>query len=147
MGIGSPGFPMRSAAMSSLLSWKSRGSDPAFLIHSAGNEHFLAKTCWLFSKPSASYRERWASQYACRSMGVQGAMIPRSRVPATGTLFSIRRNNIPMDKTDLTAHLGLQTQSCFQRTKQAHSPCSRVPATGTLFPLAASSRNTFPKDK
>ena len=71
---------MRSAAMSSLLSWKSRGSDPAFLIPSAGNGHFLAKTSWLFSKPSAAYRERWASHHARRSLGTQGAVIP-SRHP------------------------------------------------------------------
>ena len=77
MGIGSPGSPMESAAMSSLLSWKSRGSGPAFLIHSLGDGHFLAKKYWFISKPSEGYRERWTGYYVCKSLGVQGAMIPR----------------------------------------------------------------------
>ena len=66
---------------------------------------------------------------------------------------------VAMDKTGLTAPLGLQTQSCFQRTKQAHGPCvsSRDPGGihfqrtkrlyGPSCPLWPSVGIHFPKDK
>ena len=131
MGIGCAGCPMGSAAMSPLPSWKSRLSAQAFLISKQGMSIFSRKPAGLSrsllmaivrSEPAIMPAEAWA----CRDHDL-------SRPP--GLII------VPMDKTGLTAPLGLQTQSCFQRTNEA--PCPSQQGTCNMYPVCLQAQSCF----